>query len=320
MRVLVTGATGFIGGALCAALAEAGHTVRVALRSDGPLPAEVTERVVVGDICVTTDWKTALSGVDAVVHAAARAHVLRDAADNASLYMATNAFATRRLAEAAGCEAVRRFVYVSSIKVNGEETAGHAYTPSDVPHPRDAYGKSKMHGEIAALGAATMTGMEAAIVRAPLVYGPGVRANFLRLLRWVDRERLLPFGAIRNERSLVSVWNLCDLLLRALEHPAAPGRVWMVSDGAEVSTPDLIRTLGRAMGRRVKLISVPVSMLHLAGTLSARRAEVGRLSGSLVVDISATRSELEWTPPVPLLEGLERTVAWYLSQSRSDDR
>jgi nucleoside-diphosphate-sugar epimerase len=317
MRVLVTGATGFIGGALCNALAEAGHTVRVALRRDGPTPAGVTERSVVGDISTSTDWKAALSGVDAVVHAAARVHVLRDAADKASLYMETNAYATRRLAEAAGREAVRRFVYLSSIKVNGEETAGHAYLPSDVPHPRDAYGKSKMHGEIAVLEVARMSGMEAAIVRPPLVYGPGVRANFLRLLRWVDKEWPLPLAAVNNRRSLVSIWNLCDLLVRLLDDPLLPARTWLVSDAEDLSTAELLRRIGVAMERRVRLVPVPPALLRSLATLLGRRAEAARLCGSLTVDISQTREALGWTPPVMVDEALRRTTHWYLSKGRS---
>ena len=150
------------------------------------------------------------------------------------------------------------------------------------------------------------------------MYGSGVRANFLRLMRWVDRGMPLPFGAVKNLRSLISVWNLADVLIRAAEHQAAPGHVWMVSDGADVSTPDLVRALALAMGRPVRLVSVPIGLLYLAGTIGARRGEIDRLCGSLVVDISETCSHLDWTPPVTLQEGLERTVAWYLAEGRSD--
>lgn len=319
-RVLVTGANGFVGNILCPMLARAGYTVRAAMRAGKPRPAGVTDSVVVGDIDGATEWTAAVRGVDLVIHLAARVHVLNDGADGSRLCLETNAHGTRRLAEEAARQGVQRFVYVSSVKVNGEESWGRAYSAQDVPHPLGAYGSSKWRAEQLLAQIAARTGMQPVVVRPPLVYGPGVRANFLRLLRWVDLERLLPLGAIRNQRSLVSVWNLCDLLARALEAPAAPDRVWMVSDGADVSTPDLIRALGRAMDRQVRLISVPVSMLYLAGTLSGRRAEVSRLCGSLMVNISETRSQLGWTPPVTLQEGLERTVACYLSEGRHDAR
>jgi UDP-glucose 4-epimerase len=204
---------------------------------------------------------------------------------------------------------------VSSIKVNGESTIGRAYTRDDEPHPRDAYGWSKWHAEERVREIAKRTGMEAVIVRPPLVYGPGVRANFLRLLRWVDKERPLPLGAIRNSRSLVSVWNLCDLLVRLLERPAAPGRTWMVSDGEDLSTPELIRRIAGAMNRRARLVPVPVGVLDLLGKLTGRHAEVARLCSSLAVDIDQTRRELEWTPPMKVDEAIARTVNWYLSEN-----
>jgi nucleoside-diphosphate-sugar epimerase len=157
--------------------------------------------------------------------------------------------------------------------------------------------------------------MQAAVVRSPLVYGSGVRANFLRLLRWVDQGRLLPLGAIRNQRSLISVWSLCDVLIRLLDHPAATGRTWMVSDGQDISTPELVRRIARAMGRRPMLPSVPVPLLRAAGALSGKGAEMRRLCGSLAVDIAPTRERLDWSPPLSMDEALARTVGWYLSQA-----
>jgi UDP-N-acetyl-alpha-D-quinovosamine dehydrogenase len=319
-RVLVTGASGFVGSILCPVLAQAGYVVRAALRSSRAAPAGVTESVVVGDIGDHTNWTEALRNVELVIHLAARAHTVNARTAGTELYAQINAHGTRRLATQSASQGITRFVYLSTVKVNGEDSGARPYSAEDVPRPLDAYATSKWLGEQALWRVAAGTAIQAAVVRSPLVYGPGVRANFLRLLRWVDRERLLPLGAICNQRSVVSVWNLCDLLLRVIEDPAAPGRVWMVSDGADVSTPDLVRVLGRAMGRQVRLVSVPVSLLYLAGTLSARRAEIGRLCGSLVIDISETRSQLNWTPPVPLQESLERTVAWYLAEGRSDAR
>jgi nucleoside-diphosphate-sugar epimerase len=316
-RVLVTGATGFVGSVLCEALAQAGHEVRGALRTERAVPTAIAEKVIVGDINSTTDWRRALHGVDCVIHAAARSHVLRPARDSANLYVETNEHGTQRLANAAAQMQVKRFIYLSSIKVNGEETRAHAYTPHDEPHPQDDYGLSKWHAEQHVTAAAADSGMQAVIVRPPLVYGPRVRANFLRLLGWVEHGWPLPLGAVRNARSLVNVWNLCDFLLLLLTHPQAPGRTWLVSDGEDLSTPDLMRRIGAAMGRRVRLPAVPVALLQLSAGLLGRRGELARLCGSLAVDITQSRAELGWSPPVTVNEALTRTVAWYRSEGRS---
>jgi len=311
-RVLVTGATGFIGGVLCEALARADYLVRGALRTDRAVPVAVAEKVIVGDINSTTDWTQALEGVDLVIHAAARSHVLHPARDASNLYFETNERGTQRLASVAAQMQVTRFIYLSSIKANGEETSARAYTPADEPRPQDDYGLSKWHAEQHVAAAAEHSGMEAVIVRPPLVYGPGVRANFLRLLRWVDYGWPLPLGAVSNTRSIVNVWNLCDFLLLVLKHPSAPGRTWLVSDGEDLSTPDLIRRIGTAMGRRVRLPPVPVAFLRLSAALVGRRGELDRLCGSLAVDITQTRAQLGWAPCVSVDEALARTVAWYL--------
>jgi len=316
-RVLVTGATGFVGRVLCDVLAQSGYLVRAALHGGRPVPASVAEKVLVGDICASTDWSAALHGVDQVIHLAARAHVLHDAQANSHLYATTNAQGTQRLALAAAQSGVQRFIYLSSVKVNGEETRHRAYTSFDEPRPQDPYGLSKWLGERSIADAVATAPMEGVIVRSPLVYGPGVRANFLRLLQWVDRRWPLPLGAVQNSRSLVSVWNLCDLLANVLKNPAARGGVWMVSDGEDLSTPELIRRLAREMNRRVHLLPIPVGMLQLCGAMLGRKAEVARLCSSLAVDITQTRDELHWHPPVPVDEGLARTVIWYLTESKS---
>jgi UDP-glucose 4-epimerase len=230
--------------------------------------------------------------------------------------MEINARGTATLAAASTQAGVRRLVYLSSVKVNGEETHGHAYSPQDHPHPAGAYGLSKWLGEKHLLEAATGTSMEAVIVRSPLVYGSGVRANFLRLLRWVEREWPLPLRSVNNRRSLVSVWNLCDLLHLLLKHPSAAGGVWMVSDGEDLSTPELVRRLGRAMNRRVRLLPVAPTVLQICGLLSGRNEAVTRLCGSLSVDITRTRRELGWSPPLSINEGLARTSTWYLTECR----
>jgi nucleoside-diphosphate-sugar epimerase len=313
MRVLVTGSTGFVGRHLCESLARSGIIVRAALRSDRAVPEIVSERVVTNEISSRTDWSSALEGVDAVIHTAARVHVLKDAAINDSLYAEVNARGTLQLAKAAARAGVRRFVYLSSIKVNGAATDGRAFSANDTPHPCDSYSSSKWLAEQYLREASAGTGMEAVIVRSPLVYGPGVKANFLHLLRWVHAERPLPFGAIKNSRSLVSIWNLCDLLVDVLTNQLAPRRAWLVSDGDDLSTPELIFRIARAMGRSARLLSVPVGVLRLLGSLSGRRAEVERLCSSLVCDITTTRNELGWSPPVTVDESIARTVAWFLS-------
>jgi nucleoside-diphosphate-sugar epimerase len=312
-RVLVTGATGLIGRALSEKLASDGHRVRAALRVAGQMPPCVAEQVIVGALDAGTDWSAALDGVDAVVHLAARTHVLSDTAAQAELYSLTNAYATRSLVAAAARARVRRFVYVSSIKVNGEGSA-RPYATSDAPKPVDAYGKSKMLAE--SLLRADASEMEFAIVRPPLVYGPGVRANFLRLMQWIDGERPLPFGLVNNQRSLVNVWNVADLIARLVTHPRAPGEVWLVSDGEELSTRELVCRLAAALGRRPRLLPVPPIVLRCLGALAGRREDMRRLCDSLTVDISRTQELLEWVPPVSLDEGLARTVVWYRSGAR----
>ena len=317
-RVLVTGATGFVGRVLCEALAGSGHLVRAALRTDRSVPTSISEKVIVGDIHGSTDWAEALDGVDAVIHAAARTHVLNAPPASAHLYRETNERGTERLASEAARMKVSRFVFLSSVKVNGEETEVRAFRACDEPRPQDDYGLSKWHAEQHVLEIGGGSAMQAVIVRAPLVYGSGVRANFLRLLQWVDRGWPLPLGAVRNARSLVSVWNLCDLLLLALTHPRAPARIWLVSDGEDLSTPDLIRRIASAMGRRARLLSVPLALLCPSAALLGRGGEFKRLCGSLTVDISQTRAQLAWSPPMRLDEALARTVAWYRSRGQSD--
>ncbi len=314
-RVLVTGATGFVGSALCEQLASDGYRVRAAVRSARQLPDAIAEQVVVGDIGPATEWELALRDVDYVVHAAARAHVMGDGIHNSDLYFATNAHGTRRLAQAAARSGVRRFLYLSSIKVNGEER-DRPYSPADIPHPQGMYAVSKLSGEEAVMQTAAAGSMQVAVIRPPMVYGVGVRANFLRLLSWVDRQWPLPLGAIDNRRSLVSVWNLSSLVMRMLSVDAAVSGTWLVSDMDDLSTPGLIRRLAELMRRRSRLIAVPEPILRMAGRLTGRSAEVARLCGSLTVNAAKTSQELGWSPPLSVTEGLARTVEWYSSRGR----
>lgn len=283
-RILVTGANGFIGRTLCEVLPRPIRAVR-----KGAAP----NCVIVGDLA-TADWSNALIGAEAVIHLAGLAHTT--AAPEA--YRRTNVEGTLRLARAAKAAGIRRFVYLSSIKAD------------NATWETDPYGASKLEAERLLME----QDMEVVIIRPPLVYGPGVKANFLRLMRWVDQSYPLPFGAIRNHRSLVSVWNLCDLLVNVLTNPEAPGHSWLVSDGEDLSTPELMRRIARAMRRPTRLLTVPVGILKLAGAVTRRQADVERLCGSLAVDITSTRDALGWSPPLTVDDGIARTVEWYLSR------
>lgn len=299
-RALVTGATGFVGGHLIRALQSAGFDVRAAVRNPAAVLPAAVEGVPVSDIGPDTDWTAALQGVDVIVHAAARAHVLNAPASDAHLYFRCNAEGTRRLARSAADAGVKRLVLVSSIKADVKEDAA-----------ADPYGTSKQLGERHLQEVARGSGMEGVIVRPPLVYGPGVRANFLRMMRWVDRGWPLPLASIDNRRSLVNVWNLADIVATLARHPGAGGAAWSVSDGEDLSTPELLRRLAAAMGRNARLLPVSAGLLRLGGRLLGRTAEIDRLCGSLVVDITAARRDLGWRPVVSMEEGLARTVAWY---------
>lgn len=311
-EVLVTGATGFVGHAVVGKLAVDGSfdgVVAAVRRDDVSWPMSVMP-VVVGDLLPTTDWSEALHGVDAVVHCAARVHVMQDdSTDPLSAYREVNVDGTHNLARQAAQAGVRRFVFVSSIKVNGESTLpGRAFSADQEPAPLDAYGLSKLEAERGLWKIAAQTGMEVVIVRPPLVYGPGVKANFASMMRWVSRGVPLPLGRINNARSMVALSNLVDLLVTCLKHPAAAGQTFLVSDGEDVSTTELLRRTARAMGKRALLLPVPASWLEVVAALLGKRAMAQRLCGSLQVNIDKTRSMLGWAPPLTLDQGLKKAV------------
>ena len=308
--IVVTGGNGFVGRRLCAELATRGRPVRAAVRERREPD---TQAFPVGDIHADTDWEAALAGAEAVIHCAARVHVMQEsAADPLKAFRAVNVEGTRRLAEVAAEVGVRRLVFLSSIKVNGEATApGAPFRASDSPRPSDAYAVSKWEAEQALHEIAARTGLEVVLVRPPLVYGPGVRANFERLMRLVARGAPIPLGSVDNRRSMVALDNLVDLLIRCVDHPAAAGQTFLVSDRRDLSTPEWIRMLAAAMGRPARLLPIPPALLRLGGRLAGRRAEVERLIGSLQLDIEPTCETLEWSPPVSVEEGLSRTVAGF---------
>lgn len=310
----MTGATGFVGSTLCGVLRARGHSVVRAIRR--PVRAASDDDgysdVVVGDIHGDTDWAEALFGVDAVVHLAARVHVMSDAASGAAEHLRVNSSGTATLARAAFTTGVRRFVFMSSVKVNGEER-GMAYGTEDAPAPVDPYGRAKLLAERSLFDSARALGGEAVVIRPPLVYGPGVKGNFRRLLGLVARGIPLPFGSIRNRRSLVSVWNLVDLTCLALEHPAAVGGVFFAADGRDLSTSELLAMMARSMGRSPNLWAVPPWMLRTLFSAIGRRGEYIRLAGSLFVDWSSTRERLGWIPTLSVEEGIDRTVRAYIT-------
>lgn len=307
--VLVTGANGFVGRALCDALAASGRAFRKSVRAPDPgFPGAS----VVGNIGPATEWSAALDGVQCVIHLVARTHVLRESApDPLAEYRRINVEGSLALALQAARAGVRRLVFMSSIKVNGESTA-RPYTEDDPPHPEDAYGISKREAEEALARVAATTGLELVVLRPPLVYGPGVKGNFLRLLDLVARGTPLPLASVDNRRSLIHVGNLADAVIKAAEAPRAAGRTYLVADGEDVSTPELVRALARALGVRPRLLPCPPALMRFGAALIARQGEIARLTGSLQVDCARIRRELQWRPPFTLMQGLAQTARWYL--------
>lgn len=319
MKVLLTGATGFVGRGVLARLRQEDDVqVRVSQRGIAAQWPDGVEVAQIDGLSVAQSWAQALCGVDVVIHCAGRVHVMDErAADPLAEFRSVNVEATRHLAQEAAAAGVKRFVFVSSIKVNGEETApGLPFTADAAPQPQDPYGQSKLEAEQALFAVAAQTGLEVVVVRPPLVYGPGVKANFASLMRALQRRLPLPFGAIDNRRSLVARDNLVDLLLLCAQHPAAAGQVFLVSDGEDLSTAQLCRGLSKALGVCPRLLPVPSGLLHLLGLLTGRSQQVQRLLGSLQVDISATRRQLGWIPPVSVEQAL-REAAKEFSQEQN---
>lgn len=299
MTTLVTGAAGFVGSHLMRDMAARGLDARGVTR--GRMPGLIT--IPAGP---DVDWTPFLAGVDSIVHLAARVHVMQEtASDPLSAFRAANVEATLALARQAARAGLRRFVFVSSVKVNGERTdAGHPFTAADRPAPQDPYGVSKAEAEAALLALGRETGLEVIVIRPPLVYGPGVGGNFRSLMKWARSGIPSPFAAVRNKRSLVSVGNLCDLVIRALSHPDAPGRIFLASDGEDLSTHELLTRLARALGRHPVGIPVPPALLWGAARAAGKTGLASRLLDNLQVDITETKRILDWQPPVPVATAL----------------
>lgn len=313
MIVAVTGANGFVGRALIRHLTGNGHQVRAYERRSERLasPVGITS-VLAPDLGLKADWQFRSGyGIDVVVHTAARVHVMQDGvADPLEEYRRVNVAGTLALARQAAQAGVKRFVFLSSIKVNGEGTkAGQSFSADDVPAPADPYGISKHEAEQLLRQIAFETGMEVVIIRPPLIYGPGVKANFESMMHWLARGVPLPLGAVRsNRRSLVSLDNLVDLLVTCIDHPAAVNETFLVSDGVDLSTADLLRRVGNAIGRPARLLPVPPVLLRAAAMLLGKGDIVQRLLGDLQLDISHTCKTLGWKPPISVDEGLRRAA------------
>lgn len=304
MRVLVSGASGFIGKALCATLVSQHAVYGTTRREEDNLISGVNKLLWDG----TDAALEALPQVDVIVHLAARVHFMRDsAAEPLTEFRLANVEMTRNLARWAAARGVKRFVFISTVKVNGEMTQpGRPFSPDDVPAPKDAYGVSKFEAELALQKICVEAGMEFVVIRPPLVYGPGVGGNFRMLLHWVQRGIPLPLGAVDNRRSLVALDNLIDLIAVCLTHPAAANQVFLVADAETISTPELLLKIARSCGRRIRLLPVPPAWLRCCAAILGKRSMADRLLSSLVVDSTKACDLLGWRPPVSMEEQLEK--------------
>lgn len=321
MTVLLTGASGFVGSAVRRSLRQEGVTVRPVFRHETSfrqLDAGIDATVLQASFDGDTDWRTAVAEIDTVVHCAARVHVMHDTvAEPLTEFRKINTCGTINLARQAAAAGVQRFVFISSVKVNGEITPpGHPFTTGQTPAPADPYGISKWEAEQQLRTLSAETAMEVVIIRPALVYGPGVKANFLNMMKWLYKGVPLPLGALHNKRSLVALDNLVDLIVTCIDHPGAANQTFLVSDGEDLSTTELLQRMSQALGKQPRLLPVPAWMLETAAKVVGRQSTAQRLCGSLQVDISHTRERLGWTPPVSVNAALQKTAQHFLEQQK----
>lgn len=326
MNILVTGANGFVGLSLCQEIVSKEWSVWGTVRSlsqANALPSKV-QSILIDSLVNAKLLENVLSEIDCVVHLAARVHQMNDiAVDPLEAFREVNTHATANLARLATAKGVKRFVYISSIKVNGEgnnfstkqtDNSSNVYTEEDLPTPQDPYGISKLEAEQSLHQIASETGLEVVILRPPLIYGPKVKANFLQLLRLVKLGIPLPFGSIKNARSLLYIGNFVNAISTCIDHPKAAGQTFLISDGEDVSTPELIRRIAKALGQRDRLFSMQYSWLESIGRLTRKSSTIERLTGSLRVNSRKIQQTLNWKPPFTLEQGLQATADWYLSR------
>jgi nucleoside-diphosphate-sugar epimerase len=313
-KILITGVSGFVGQAVCKRLRQDGHhvlagTTRKTSSDAGP------ERVPlynVSEIGPETDWTQAISGAEIVIHLAARVHIMKERSSNPfAAFRRVNSEGTKALAEQASAAGVKRFVFISTIKVAGEMSPDTGFTERDIASPEDHYSTSKWQAEQALADIAKTTKMEIVILRPPMVYGPGVKGNFNALFRAIRAGIILPLGSIQNKRSLLFVGNLADAIASVATHPDAGNQTFVVSDGGNISTPELIQKISASLGKKARVINFPLSLLELGGLLIGKSSITKRLTRSLTVDINHIRTHLGWQPPFSMEEGLRETTAWF---------
>ena len=317
-RVLVTGADGFVGKYVCRKLIASGFIPHAGVRTLQLWPElqravpGLTDHFLLGDLSASPDLRGPLAGVSAVVHLAARVHVMRESAgDPLQEYRRVNVDGTKSIGFAAIAAGVRRFIFVSTVKVHGESTSDMPFNEDMTPNPQDAYAVSKWEAEEALRSIALKSGLEVVIVRPPLVYGPEVRGNFLRLIRLVDRALPMPWPKRGNCRSMIGAENLADFLVRCVDHPKAAGQSFLVRDSEDISTRELITRLARLLARPARLVPVPEVLIRLAARLTFKEEAVSRILDSLAIDFHRAQQDLQWAPPVTLDDGLAATCRWY---------
>ena len=312
MTILVTGASGFIGRSLCARFASDRIDFLGTTRRD--LDCSGYRCASVGNIDGATNWTSVLDGVEVIVHLAARVHIMSDDAEfPRNEYTRVNVDGTRRLAECASKAGVKRIIFLSTVKVLGEKTETRPFHYSDEPAPVDPYAESKLGAERSLRQIEKQTGLEVVVIRPPLVYGPGVGGNIARMIEYIRSGLWLPLGRIENKRSLLAVANLCDVVSICLDHPDAAGKTFLISDGSDISTTDLIKAIAQEMGKPSRLIPVPERVLKVCGRIVGRTADVRRLCDSLQVDISYTKELLGWSPRFTIEDELRHVVRQHLT-------
>lgn len=321
-RILVTGASGFIGQTLCKTLSKSGRLVRGTVRSHNSISEDTkAEYINVEDINIEKNWRGILDDIDCIVHCAGKAHVMNETKTNMlNSYRLANVESTRKLAVKAAEAGVKKLIFLSSIKVNGEETTykkkntnsnsqkQHMFSIHDTPDPKDPYAISKFEAEKVLWEVSAKTQLQVTVVRLPLVYGQNVKGNLARLIKMVKLGVPLPFSTVKNQRSMIGLENLVDLIIRCIDHSSAAGKTLLVSDGEDLSTPDLVNYIANSLGLSARLFPIPISLLKFGGYMLNRKSEINRLVGSLRIDSGYTKEILNWTPPVSVIDGIKKMV------------